>query len=262
MQFKSLTPIAVFVAMVSSPVFGKDIKEIIVYRNTQTMYVIGMDNTFKSYSVTVGSQEFPTPLGTTRVVSKQENPWWIVPVSMRNRNPLLPARMPPGPDNPLGSYKIALEWDEILIHGTNDASSIGYKISNGCIRMKPEDIAEIFPDVKKNLPVTVLDVEEEFTSYGIPSQVLYSISYDAIPEVFPEIGSNVPFYEVGTYIPPYYVPWNPGYPNYPCCSNGNPPGNPDFPPTDTVPVNNSFFLLTMGLFGIILSRLNFSFRKS
>ena len=56
----------------------------------------------------------------------------------------MPARVEPGPDNPLGEYALYLGWPGYLIHGTNDPRGVGRHSSRGCIRLYPDHIAELF----------------------------------------------------------------------------------------------------------------------
>src|SRR5690606_2225061 len=74
----------------------------------------------------------------------------------KNGDPL-PAVVPPGPDNPLGKYKLTLGWPTYLIHGTNKPYGVGMRTSHGCIRMYPEDIEVLFGMVAKGTPVTVVN---------------------------------------------------------------------------------------------------------
>ena len=71
-------------------------------------------------------------------------------------NPL-PAVVPAGPDNPLGSHALRLGWPSILIHGTNKPAGIGLRVSHGCIQLYPEDIAPLFAAVPVGTPVIVVD---------------------------------------------------------------------------------------------------------
>jgi L,D-transpeptidase ErfK/SrfK len=61
----------------------------------------------------------------------------------------LPPVVGPGPDNPLGDFKIRLGFGDgtYEIHGTNNPTAVGLAITHGCIRMYPEDVAELFPQL-------------------------------------------------------------------------------------------------------------------
>src|ERR1051325_7555659 len=94
-----------------------------------------------------------TPLGVTRVVSKEANPAWYPPASIRAERPELPGVVPAGPDNPLGAYALHLGWTSYLIHGTNKPDGVGRNVSHGCIRLYPEDIERVFNVVGVGTPV-------------------------------------------------------------------------------------------------------------
>lgn len=114
-----------------------------------------------THPISIGRQNWKTPLGTTRVVHRLTQPAWYPPKSVRaehaaNGQPL-PPMVPPGPDNPLGDYALILEASGYLIHGTNKPLSIGMRVSHGCIRLYPEDIASLFNRVGRGTPVRIID---------------------------------------------------------------------------------------------------------
>jgi len=111
----------------------------------------------ETFPIGIGRDGRLTPKGSTRVVSKMSDPTWYPPASIRKEKPDLPAAVPPGPDNPLGQHALYLGWASYLIHGTNRPDGVGRRISSGCIRMYPEDIARLFAQVTPNTPVTVVD---------------------------------------------------------------------------------------------------------
>jgi L,D-transpeptidase ErfK/SrfK len=105
----------------------------------------------------IGDDGWHTPTGTTRVVRKKANPAWYVPKSIRAENPELPTVVPAGPRNPLGAHAIYLGWPSYLLHGTNKPDGVGRRVSHGCIRMYPEDIAHFFQQVPIGTSVRVID---------------------------------------------------------------------------------------------------------
>ncbi|MDH3476531.1 MAG: L,D-transpeptidase family protein [Rhodospirillales bacterium] len=113
--------------------------------------------TVASFPLGIGRLGWETPLGETRIVRKRENPTWIPPASIRAERPNLPAVVPPGPWNPLGEHALNLGWESFVIHGTNKPDGIGRRVSHGCIRLYPEDIAWLFGQVEVNTRVTVVD---------------------------------------------------------------------------------------------------------
>ena len=114
-------------------------------------------NTVMTFPLSIGKDGWQTPTGSTKVLRKRKNPVWTPPPSLLAENPKLPRFMPAGPDNPLGAFALDLGWEGYLIHGTNQPLSIGKRVSHGCMRMYPEDIAALFAAVKVGAPVTVID---------------------------------------------------------------------------------------------------------
>jgi len=109
-----------------------------------------------TFPIGVGMEGWATPLGRFTVISKAANPAWYPPASIRRENPELPASVPPGPDNPLGTHALRLSRNSILIHGTDQPYGVGRKASHGCIRLYPEDIPHLFRVVSVNTYVTIV----------------------------------------------------------------------------------------------------------
>lgn len=114
-----------------------------------------------THPVGIGREGWATPTGATKVISKTKDPTWVVPASIRREhaaagNPL-PARVPPGPDNPLGRYALRLDLPSYLIHGTNRPAGIGMRVSHGCIQLFPEDIESLFAEVPVGTPVLIVN---------------------------------------------------------------------------------------------------------
>lgn len=96
------------------------------------------------YPTSVPMSDELTQRGYTEVVFKDPEPDWRPTPSMRERDPTLPAYVPPGPDNPLGARSLHLSWQYYRIHGTHDTRKIGRRSSNGCIGLYNEHIIEIY----------------------------------------------------------------------------------------------------------------------
>jgi L,D-transpeptidase ErfK/SrfK len=122
-----------------------------------------------THPIGIGREGWSTPLGTTKIAHKHVSPPWTVPASIRRERAAsgdpLPAVVPPGPDNPLGTHALRLGWSTILIHGTNKPAGIGMRVSHGCIQLYPEDIVTLFADVPVGTPVTVVD-QPYLVGYG------------------------------------------------------------------------------------------------
>lgn len=109
-----------------------------------------------TFPIGVGKDGFDTLLGEHRVVGKEKNPVWHPTAASKMERPELPDAVPPGPDNPLGGYKLALNIPGYLLHGTNRPYGVGRRVSHGCIRLFPEDIAWLFDMVKEGTRVEVI----------------------------------------------------------------------------------------------------------
>ncbi len=110
-----------------------------------------------SFPMGIGREGWSLRSVTTRVVGKRVHPTWTPPHSIRAEKPWLPAVVPPGPDNPLGDYSLDLGLGLIRIHGTNLPDGVGRRTSHGCLRLYPEDIAHLFPQVGAGTRVTIID---------------------------------------------------------------------------------------------------------
>ena len=106
------------------------------------------------FPVGVGALSFPTPPGAYYVKSKAKNPTWGNPGSAWARN--MPAYIPPGPRNPLGTRALRLDRGALVIHGTPQPSTVGRRASHGCIRMKRQDVEALFEMVPVNTAVFII----------------------------------------------------------------------------------------------------------
>jgi L,D-transpeptidase ErfK/SrfK len=122
--------------------------------------------TVVTYPISIGRQNWETPLGETKIVRKKRDPTWTPPQSIREehaaKGDILPDVVPAGPDNPLGNRAMYLGIRGYLIHGTNKPAGIGMRVSHGCIRMLPANIENLFELVPKGEKVTLIDVPFKF----------------------------------------------------------------------------------------------------
>lgn len=110
----------------------------------------------------VGREGWQTPYMETYITEKKVRPSWYPPESIRQEHvettgEVLPRVVRPGPDNPLGEYAMRLGRPEYLIHGTNQPWGVGMRVSHGCIRLYPEDIASLFPRVPRKTKVHIIN---------------------------------------------------------------------------------------------------------
>ena len=121
----------------------------------------GEPQTVYTHPIGIGKVGWKTPEGTTKIVGREKDPVWVVPKSVRDEHAadgdILPAKVPAGPDNPLGAYAFRLAWPSYLIHGTNKPYGVGMRSSHGCMRLYPEDIAVFFDLIPIGTKVTVVN---------------------------------------------------------------------------------------------------------
>jgi L,D-transpeptidase ErfK/SrfK len=122
--------------------------------------------TISTFPISVGDRGTETPVGKFSVVDKIKNPSWHVPESIRRERPDLPAVVPPGPENPMGSRALRLSNGTVLIHGTNRPWGIGIRNTHGCIRLYEEDIARLFGMVDNGTPVVVVNQPVKVAAEG------------------------------------------------------------------------------------------------
>ena len=114
-------------------------------------------NLVTTFPIGVGDEGKETPLGEFKIIQKIVNPAWHVPKSIKEARPELPAVVPPGPDNPLGTHALRLSLPSILIHGTNRPWAVGRRATSGCLRLYPEDIPRLFLLVEKGEKVMIVN---------------------------------------------------------------------------------------------------------
>ena len=125
-----------------------NIPEMRLYRYIPGTHVV------ETYPVGIGTEEYQTPIGEFSVVDRQKDPVWTVPPSLREKYSF--TSMPAGPKNPLGAYWLGLSTNHIGIHGTNFPWAVGRQVSRGCIRLYPEHIERLFPDVPIGTKVRIV----------------------------------------------------------------------------------------------------------
>lgn len=109
-----------------------------------------------TFPIGIGDDGVETPVGKFKISHKIVNPPWYVPESIRKERPELPAVVPPGPENPLGTHAMRLSGLSYLIHGTNRPWAVGRKVTHGCIRLYPEDIPKLFEIVPVGTDVLIV----------------------------------------------------------------------------------------------------------
>lgn len=145
-------------ALVDDPT-GEKPGTIVIDTRSRYLYFVLADGKAQRYGVGVGREGFGWS-GRVAIGRKAEWPTWTPPAEMRRRQPNLPLRMAGGPDNPLGARAMYLydgKRDTLFrIHGSNEPWTIGHAVSSGCIRMRNEDVIELYSKAGVGTPVVVM----------------------------------------------------------------------------------------------------------
>ena len=128
---------------------------VIVDTANKFLYLIEGDGRALRYGIGVGRPGFLWA-GVKTVTAKREWPDWRPPAEMIARRPDLPRFMPGGIDNPLGARALYLGSSLYRIHGSNEPWTIGTNVSSGCIRMRNEDVTDLYQRVKVGTKVVVI----------------------------------------------------------------------------------------------------------
>nr|WP_321458190.1 L,D-transpeptidase [uncultured Cohaesibacter sp.] len=128
---------------------------IVINTGERYLYLVNRDGTARRYGVGVGRPGFEWA-GMHKISRKAEWPTWTPPAEMRARQPGLPQFMEGGPRNPLGARALYLGSTLYRIHGSNEPWSIGHAVSSGCIRMRNEDVMDLYERVRVGTSVKVL----------------------------------------------------------------------------------------------------------
>jgi lipoprotein-anchoring transpeptidase ErfK/SrfK len=119
------------------------------------LYLVEGNGKAMRYGIGVGRPGF-TWAGVKTITAKKEWPDWIPPQEMIERRPDLPRYMAGGPENPLGARAMYLGSTLYRIHGSNEPWTIGQQVSSGCIRMRNDDVTDLYNRVKVGTRVVVI----------------------------------------------------------------------------------------------------------
>lgn len=127
---------------------------IIVKLSQRSVTLYNGEKVVKTYRCAIGTPDHPTPVGNWKIVLKRKNPTWVNPGSEWAKD--MPKTIGPGPTNPLGMRALNLNASGIRLHGTTSLGSIGTAASHGCMRMRNEDIIDLFDRVEVGTPVFII----------------------------------------------------------------------------------------------------------
>ncbi|SHL18352.1 Lipoprotein-anchoring transpeptidase ErfK/SrfK [Bradyrhizobium lablabi] len=147
-----------------NPIYEKQVVEytgkesagtIIVDTPNKFLFLVQGDGKALRYGIGVGRPGF-TWSGVKQISAKKEWPDWTPPPEMLVRRPDLPRHMEGGPQNPLGARAMYLGSSLYRIHGSNEPWTIGTNVSSGCIRMRNEDVIDLYGRVNVGARVVVI----------------------------------------------------------------------------------------------------------
>ena len=128
---------------------------IIINTRERFLYLVTEGGFARRYGIGVGRPGF-TWAGVHKVTAKKEWPDWRPPEQMLRRQPYLPHFLPGGPDNPLGARALYLGSTLYRVHGSNEPWTIGQAVSSGCIRMRNQDVIDLYDRVGVGTKVVVI----------------------------------------------------------------------------------------------------------
>jgi lipoprotein-anchoring transpeptidase ErfK/SrfK len=120
---------------------------ILIDKSDNTLALNGDAELIKTYIVSTGTDN-STPVGTFKITDKLENPTWYKAGAVKK---------PGDPENQLGTRWMGWDLKGYGIHGTTEPEKLGQQASAGCIRMKNEEVEELYRLVPPGTPVTVVD---------------------------------------------------------------------------------------------------------
>ena len=131
----------------SRPTETGERRRIVISLSDRKLMLFEGERVLRVYDVAVGKRSTPSPQGTFAIINRVPNPTWYGPGTV----------VAPGKSNPLGSRWMGLSAKGYGIHGTNVPTSIGHAASHGCIRMRKQDLEELFDMVTVGTIVELVD---------------------------------------------------------------------------------------------------------
>ncbi len=132
---------------------------VIIDTRDNFLFLVEKNGKARRYGVGTGKPGFEWA-GTHKVSAKREWPDWRPPAEMiareKARGRHLPTFVAGGVENPLGARALYLGSTLYRIHGTNQPWTIGAAVSSGCIRMRNEDVVDLYERVPVGATVVVM----------------------------------------------------------------------------------------------------------
>jgi lipoprotein-anchoring transpeptidase ErfK/SrfK len=109
-------------------------RRVVVSLAERTLSLFENGEVVRVFAVAVGAPHTPTPVGTFVIKNRIPNPTYYRPGKV----------IGPGPSNPLGTRWMGLDLKGYGIHGTDEPQSIGHARSHGCVRLRNDDVEQLF----------------------------------------------------------------------------------------------------------------------
>jgi len=127
------------------------VSHLVLHLSERRLYAYRGDRLLTDYEVAIGRDGWETPTGNFSVFQLRRHPAW--------QHPFTGEVVPPGEDNPLGARWIGFWTDgtnAIGFHGTPQAHLVGQAVSHGCVRLRNEDVIDLFDRVALGTAVVVV----------------------------------------------------------------------------------------------------------
>ncbi|TIT48544.1 MAG: L,D-transpeptidase [Mesorhizobium sp.] len=132
---------------------------IVIDTTENFLYLVENNGKARRYGVGTGKPGFEWA-GKHKISQKKVWPEWRPPAEMITREAAkgryLPTYVAGGVENPLGARALYLGSTLYRIHGTNQPWTIGGAVSSGCIRMRNEDVVDLYERVNVGTTVVVI----------------------------------------------------------------------------------------------------------
>lgn len=120
---------------------------VFVDKSQNILFLKKGNEVLKVYEVSTGANN-STPVGEFKITTKLTDPVWF------NRGVVVP---PESPQNVLGSRWLGFDIQGYGIHGTIEPETIGQQVTAGCIRMRNEEVEELYDILPRGVPVEVVN---------------------------------------------------------------------------------------------------------
>jgi lipoprotein-anchoring transpeptidase ErfK/SrfK len=149
----------IIVPQLGEPAKGEVVRIVADKKRKQLLGYGEGDKLVVAYPATIGSSDMPSPSGTHKVSAIARNPVYSYrpDVNFKQGDNDKPLKIPPGPNNPVGSVWIDLTEPTYGIHGTPDPSKIDKTNSHGCVRLTNWSALDLAGRVKKGVPVEFVE---------------------------------------------------------------------------------------------------------